>query len=105
MKSENIERSHVRGIQLVAHEFQCSHAGRLVDHHLALFVDDPPTKRAEVLDESGNETFVARALPDDAISWSTATSHRSPGIGNDFLQRLRLVLDEVGAPVQESDVR
>ena len=104
MPRENVERSDARPVQLVAHELERTHRLRAIHDDFALVVDDAAAERAKILHEARDQTFVARALPDDPVSRATATSHRRPRIGNHRLERLRLVRNEIGAAIEQPHI-
>ena len=101
---EHVERCDVGAIELVAHELEGAHGFRPVHHDFATIVDDASAKRAQVLDEAGDQSLVARALRYDTIAWGPAPRHRRLRVADHLFQRPGFAGDEIGATVQKPDV-
>src|ERR1700694_3996073 len=70
---KDVERSDVPGVQLVAHELQRANGFRVIDHDSPTVVENSSAEGSEIFDESGDEPFIARALPNDSKSRAART--------------------------------
>jgi hypothetical protein len=93
---EHIARRDLERRDLIAHERERLHGLRRIDGDAHRIVHDLAAKRAEVFDEDGHESFVARAHPRNAEGHATRGALRER---RELIQSLRLPGDEISAAI------
>jgi len=102
--SSSCQVRDVRAVQFVAHELECAHRFGPVYNDIPLFVDDASAESSEVLDETRDESLVARTLPYDSVARAARPRHRRPRVRDHLLERLRLARHQIGAAVEKPDI-